>query len=165
MLARTPAGEPWLHLAVAALRDAGCAPVHVVLGAAVERARSLLPEGADAVVAEDWAQGLSSSLRAGLNALDGEDAVVITLVDLPGLPAAACARLLAGPLDGTSLRQATYSGVPGHPVLIGRDHWAAVRAAVHGDHGAGAYLARAGARRVECGDLFSGADVDRPPGP
>lgn len=162
-LARTPDGEPWLHLAVAALHGAGCAPVTVVLGGAAEQARSLVPVDAAAVVAEDWAEGLSASLRAGLDALDGEDAVLITLVDLPGLPAAACTRLLAEPLDGTSLRQATYAGTPGHPVLIGRDHWAAVRAAVHGDRGAGGYLASAGAEQVECGDLFTGTDVDHPP--
>ena len=38
----------------------------------------------------------------------------------------------------------------------------AVIAGTAGDRGAGEYLAQNGAERVECGDLWHGADVDRP---
>jgi len=54
-----------------------------------------------------------------------------------------------------------YSGVSGHPAVIGRGHWAGVRESLVGDTGAGAYLARHDALRVECGDLWSGEDIDR----
>ena len=87
--------------------------------------------------------------------------MLITLVDLPGLPAAACRRVLGAPVDAEVLRQAVYGGTPGHPVLIGRHHWSRLRAELDGDRGAGAYLSRAGAEQVECGDLFPGEDVDR----
>ncbi|WP_375401340.1 NTP transferase domain-containing protein [uncultured Amnibacterium sp.] len=165
-LARTSDGDPWVRRAVAALQQAGCAPVLVVLGAAAQEASGLVPRTARVVLAEAWAQGLSASLKAGLRALadsdEDTDAVLITLVDLPDLPVAACLRLLDGGADAGSLRQAVYDGTPGHPALLGRHHWARVQNGLHGDRGAGAYLAAAGARRVECGDLFTGADVDRP---
>ena len=58
------------------------------------------------------------------------------------------------------LARAAYDGVPGHPVLLGRDHWAGVAAAATGDRGARDYLAAADVVLVECGDLASGRDVD-----
>ncbi|MBQ9916482.1 MAG: nucleotidyltransferase family protein, partial [Microbacterium sp.] len=58
------------------------------------------------------------------------------------------------------LASAEYAGVPGHPVVIGRDHWVALAAAVRGDVGARPYLRAHGAAAVECGDLWSGVDQD-----
>jgi CTP:molybdopterin cytidylyltransferase MocA len=119
------------------------------------------------VLADDWAEGMGASLRAGLAALEGgaEDAALVHLVDLPDVPAAVVARLLAGPVGGASLRRATYAGVPGHPVLLGRDHWVGVRATATGDRGARDYLRAHPPEEVECGDLATGADVDEPPRP
>ena len=53
-LARTSAGVPWLHRAVAVLEDAGCEAVLVVLGAEAEEAAALVPAGATTVVADRW---------------------------------------------------------------------------------------------------------------
>lgn len=154
-------GMPWLQRAVAALREGGCDTVLVVLGAEAERAAALVPAGVTVVVAEDWADGLSASLRAGLAAAPPDaTAVVVTLVDLPGLPAAAVGRLLAPPLEASTLRRATYDGRPGHPVGLGRDHWAAAAASAHGDRGAGRYLRDQGAEVVELSGLWDGADED-----
>jgi CTP:molybdopterin cytidylyltransferase MocA len=156
-------GMPWLHRAVAALRGGGCDPLLVVLGAEAASARPLVPAETTVVVAEDWADGLSASLRAGLAAAPPEaTAVVVTLVDLPGLPAAAVERLLAPPLESSTLRRATYDGRPGHPVVLGRDHWAAAAASAHGDRGAGRYLRDQGAELVELSGLWDGADEDAP---
>ena len=58
------------------------------------------------------------------------------------------------------LLRAAYDGVPGHPVLIGRDHWAGVVEGATGDRGARDYLAAHDTVLVECGDLATGADVD-----
>lgn len=160
-LRRDADGVPWLHLAVAALRDGGCDPVLVVLGAEADTARALLPDGAGVVVADDWADGLSASLKAGLRALDA-DAAVVTLVDLHGLPAEAVARILASPVEATTLRRATYAGRPGHPVLLGRDHWTAAAASAEGDRGAGRYLKAQGAELVELSGLWDGEDDDDP---
>jgi len=151
---------PWLPRAVSALAEGGCDTVTVVLGAAVEAAAALVP-GVTVVVAEDWADGMGSSLRAGLLALDASaEAVVVTLVDLPDVGAPVIARLLAQDVDATTLARAAYDGKPGHPVVIGRHHVAGVIAAATGDKGARDYLAVHDHRLVECGDLATGHDVD-----
>src|SRR5947209_7898423 len=84
-LARALDGEPWVAHAVGALRSAGCHAVVVVLGAAADEARALVPEGAAIIVADRWAEGMGASLAAGLAALPPATAALVTLVDLPGL--------------------------------------------------------------------------------
>jgi nicotine blue oxidoreductase len=156
-------GEPLVLRALRALAGGGLAPVVVVLGARADEVRAVLPAGVDAVEAHGWTDGMGASLRAGLTALEGRaDAVVVHLVDLPGVPAAAVARLAAsaGP---AALARAAYGGRPGHPVLLGRGHWAGVRTAAVGDAGARGYLAgRTDVGLVECGDLAAPDDVDTP---
>ena len=164
-LVRGPDGRPWLDRAVDVLRAGGCADVHVVLGARAEEARALVPDGVSVTVATDWADGISASLRAGLGHLSGVDhpprAALVLLVDLPDLVPDVVARLLPGTTAAT-LARAAYGGVPGHPVVLGRDHWAGVVASAAGDDGAKAYLrARPDeVRLVECGDLATGEDQD-----
>lgn len=153
-LARTPDGTPWLELAVAAL--APCDRVVVVLGAALD----VPTVDAEVVVAADWATGQSASLRAGLAAATG-DAALVTLVDYPRMPVAAAERMLRG-AGRTALAQATYRGRPGHPVLLGAEHWPSLAASLEGDRGARAYLRAHGALEVRCDDLWDGEDDDRP---
>ena len=163
-------GEPLVVRALRTLAEGGAAPVVVVLGARADEVRAVLPAGVRAVEAPDWADGMGASLRAGLAALEGAgpeegaavDAAVVHLVDLPGVTAGAVARLVA--VGGRDvLARAAYGGRPGHPVLLGRAHWAGVRAAAVGDAGARGYLAgRADVALVECGDLAVADDVDTP---
>ncbi len=157
-------GTPWVARAVAALRDGGCDQVTVVLGAGADEARALLPRDVSVVVADDWAEGMSASLRAGLSALEdaGVDAALVSLVDLPDVDDAVVRRVLAAGADRAALIRTTYDGRPGHPVVLGREHWFGVRAAAVGDLGARAYLANPALVEVECGDLATGKDVDRP---
>jgi nicotine blue oxidoreductase len=160
-------GQPLLLRALDALRDGGCAPLVVVLGAAADQVAELVPADVRAVVAEDWADGMGASLRAGLAALarlPEVDAALVHLVDLPGVGAAAIARLAAAAADGPSvLARAAYHGAPGHPVLLGRAHWVGVRASASGDAGARGYLAGHPALRlIECGELADPRDVDTP---
>jgi CTP:molybdopterin cytidylyltransferase MocA len=152
----------WLPTAVDVLLDGGCVRVVVVLGAHAEEARSLVPPRAAVVVAEDWEAGMSRTLRAGLISLEVGDApaALIHLVDVPDVTADVVRRVLAVGVRGDALARATYDGRPGHPVLIGRDHWAAIVAEVDGDRGARDYLAAHDVTPVECGDLATGADVD-----
>ncbi|MFC5237886.1 nucleotidyltransferase family protein [Pseudonocardia zijingensis] len=159
-------GEPLVRRAVRVLADGGCGPLVVVVGAAAEEVEALLPAGVRAVVADGWAEGMGASLRAGLAALEAlepvPDAALVHLVDLPGVTAAAVARLAArsGP---DALVRAAYAGRPAHPVLLGRAHWPGVRAAATGDAGARGYLAgHPDLELVECGDLAEPDDVDTP---
>lgn len=165
-LVRDDDGTSWLLRSVQVLRDAGCGRVLVVLGAAADEARALLPDPLPddlrVVVADDWATGMAASLATGLSALQHDDGEValVTLVDLPDVDAAVARRVL-GAADGpTSLARATYDARPGHPVLLGRDHWFPAAASVAGDEGARDYLRDHGCVPVECGDLATGRDVD-----
>ncbi|HWI30946.1 MAG TPA: nucleotidyltransferase family protein [Microbacterium sp.] len=164
-LARTTDGEPWVARAVRMLADAGCDDVLVALGSGAEAARALVPDEARVIVVEDWVEGLSSTIRAGVAAASGADAVLITPVDTPDAPAAAALRVLERGLAvapaADALARARYDGAPGHPVLIGRAHWPALVAELRGDRGAGGFLAARAVLEVECGDLWSGSDIDR----
>ncbi|EGX59612.1 hypothetical protein SZN_11703 [Streptomyces zinciresistens K42] len=163
----THRGRPLVEHAAGVLRAAGCARVHVVLGARAEavRARARL-DGCVLVDNPDWAEGMGSSLRAGLRSLAGTGAraALVSLVDQPGIGAAAVARVLGAFEDETSLVSAAYDGVRGHPVLFGAAHWAGIAAGATGDQGARAYLrAHAGTLTlIECGDLAEPYDIDTP---
>lgn len=160
-LARTADGRSWLALAVEALRDAGCSPIYVAVGAAADEVLPLMPADADPVLVPDPSEGMSASLRAGLTAAMSSDAVALAIitVDTPDLPAAAVQRVTRGAASA-SLTQAVYGSRPGHPVVIGRDHWSALDASVIGDRGARDYLRTHGAERIDCADLWSGEDRD-----
>ncbi|MCV7421947.1 NTP transferase domain-containing protein [Mycobacterium yunnanensis] len=149
----------WLRLAVAALADGGCDDVVVVLGAAVVD----VPPPARAVVAPDWASGMGASLRTGLAAANAADLVVVHLVDVPDVGADVVTRVLAAAVTSDSgLARATFAGRPGHPVAMAGRHRAALSATLAGDEGARTFLkGMSGVAFVECGDLATGADVDR----
>lgn len=156
-------GTSWLARSVRTLVDGGCDAVTVVLGAGAEDARVHL-EGLDVetVVADDWAEGMGASLRVGLRALGEEPVAVVSLVDLPDVGPQVVRRLLEAGTDQELLARAAYGGRPGHPVLLGREHWPAIIEQASGDQGARDYLAAHAVTLVECGDLATGRDQDRP---
>ena len=165
-LVTDPGGVPWLTRGVEVLLDGGCDAATVVLGAAVDEALALLPAGPVAtVVAGDWSDGMSASLRAGLASVaeGSADTVVVTLVDLPDVGPDVVRRVVGTGAGPDALARATYDRRPGHPVVIGRKHWAGVIESLVGDSGARGYLASHDVVLVECGDLATGRDVDAPP--
>jgi nicotine blue oxidoreductase len=158
-------GRPLVEHAVRALREGGCGPVHVVLGAAADRVR----ESADltgCLVRDnaDWEQGMGSSLRVGLRSLGPADAALVLLVDQPGIGTEAVARVRGAYLSRSSLVAAAYAGRRGHPVLFGADRWEEIAASAVGDRGARAYLREHEAEitLVECGDVAEEFDIDTP---
>lgn len=163
---------PWVVGAARALLDGGCADVLVVTGAQAEDVEALVAgiDGVTTTRCGTWEQGMGESLRAGLTALAVRGRSIplqalVHLVDLPDVGPQVITRVLtdagAGP---EALARAAYRGRPGHPVLLGRDHWEGVLGQARGDAGARAYLRSAAPLLVECGDLAEGADVDEPPG-
>ncbi|MFD4030820.1 NTP transferase domain-containing protein [Streptomyces sp. NPDC058637] len=159
--------RPLVEHAVRALRNGGCGPVHVVLGAAAEevRARADL-SGCEVTVNPWWEEGMGSSLRAGLGVLVGSDvdAALVALVDQPGIGAEAVARVRSAYRTRRTLAAAAYDGQRGHPVLFGADRWADIAAGAIGDRGAREYL-RAhhdAITLVECSDVAQVFDIDRP---
>lgn len=150
-------GERLVDRAVRVAREGGCDPVLVVLGAWVGEVAE-----AEIVINDDWATGMGSSLRAGLAALaerEAVEAVLVTLVDLPGLTGEAIA-LLTSSAGADVLVAAQFEGTRANPVVIGRDHWAGVSAVAVGDQGARAYLADREVRLVPLDHLADGQDLD-----
>jgi len=144
-----------------------CDPVLVVLGAqAVDVWQRADLEGATVLANRDWETGMASSLRTGLDGLRGwpgrVDAALVTLVDMPGMTPEALGRVaaLAAP---DALAVAAYDGVRGHPVLLGREHWAGVAETATGDEGARRYLAAHDVTEVDCTGLADPLDLDVPP--
>ena len=186
LLRVTPAEPTLVERAVDLLTVGGCDGVTVVVGAAGAEVELLVRSlGRDITIAHcpDWDEGMGASLRSGLSSLaatthEGEgvtEAVLVTLVDLPDITPDVVARLLDSADDtGESseqraqghwrreLRRAAYGGVPGHPALIGRDHWDAVAREAGGDQGARGYFRSHPHEIVECGDLATGRDADTP---
>ena len=124
-------GPTLVETAVARVVEGGCDRVVVVVGAAGDAGRCAVLEGPGAAVvhADDWDEGMGASLRAGLAHLEqgDDDLALVTLVDLPDVTADVVRRVLAAALARGGRRCA--GGLrrrAGHPVAIGRDHWAAV---------------------------------------
>jgi nicotine blue oxidoreductase len=152
--------------AVSTVRAGGCAPIVVVLGAAAAQVRAEAQLGdATLVENEGWKSGMGSSLRTGLEALSATDAdaVVVLLVDTPGVTPEAVRRVCAK--DGRdTLVTATYGNRRGHPVLLGRDHWAGVMLLATADIGARAYLSARSEQvhTIPCDDISDDTDIDVP---
>lgn len=167
-------GRLLIERAIDAARAGGCARVVAVLGAAAEEVRRRADlRGAGVVVNQGWNEGVGSSLRAGLDALGSElddartapvDAALVLLVDQPLVGADAVHAVLAAWRGGARLAAASYAGRRGHPVLLGREHWAAAARDAVGDVGARAYLATHAARLVlvPCDALADPRDLDVP---
>ncbi len=143
-----PDGVTWVARAAQVLRDGGCDPVLVVVGARVDVARAaVMSAGVDGVLVvhtQGWAEG-NGRLAAGGARVPGADRGG----GGGGRPWSTCrgdrrggapALSALADADPAVLARAGYDGVPGHPVLIGRAHWPGVRAVATGDAGARAYL-------------------------
>ncbi|MER7131909.1 nucleotidyltransferase family protein [Streptosporangium saharense] len=153
-------GERLVDRGVRLLREGGCHPVVVVLGAADAQVR-----GAVVVRNPDWRTGMGSSLRVGLAALPGDaERVVIALADQPSVRPEAVLRLVEAARGGAAVAVATYAGRRRNPVLVAREHFAEVAALAVGDVGARAFL-RARPElvaEVPCDDVGDPADIDTP---
>jgi CTP:molybdopterin cytidylyltransferase MocA len=136
----------------------------VVVGADAERLREVCePYGVRVVENPDWADGMSTSLRAGLRSLGPEvRAAVILLADQPLVGAGVVGRLVEAFEAGAKVAVATYGGEPRNPVLFSREVWPPLEAQLSGDEGARAFLRRHPelVTRVRCDEIGDPADVD-----
>lgn len=157
----------WSRSAITALREGGCDPVIVMLGATGPDPAALgLPGGTRCRWVADWATGLSATVRDALRACieTGTRYVAFLPVDTPDIGADVVARVLAAARSSESgLARAVFHNTPGHPVVIENKHWEAISKTAVGDIGAGSYL---GGRQdmvcVTCDDLATGTDRDFP---
>ncbi len=138
----------------------------MVLGAQAPSVFEQAAELPPSVINPDWASGLGSSLRVGLEALTATpaEAAVVLLVDMPKVTAEAVRRVTAFAADD-ALVMGGYGTRRGHPVLLGRQHSPGVIATATGDRGARDYL-RAHAdlvRVVPVDDVADDFDMDVKP--
>ena len=158
-------GMPMVRNAVTAALASRAAPVVVVTGHEAERVRAALG-GLDVVFAHNgaFADGLSTSLRAGLAAIPPEaDAALVLLGDMPMVEAAHCNRVLAGlSREGALIAMATDGGGRGNPVAWSARLFPELRA-TEGDAGGRALLSRYADNLVdvEIGEP-AGTDADTP---
>jgi CTP:molybdopterin cytidylyltransferase MocA len=155
-------GRPLLMYALDAALGSELRPVVLVLGYRARDVERVVPQGISVVRARAYRRGIAHSLRAALVALEPwaqVGAVAVGLGDQPLIGSGAYGRLAAAYADGASLAVATYAGVRGNPVLLGRDLWPEARA-LRGDEGARALMRTREVVEVPCDGTGSPADVD-----
>ena len=135
-------GKPLIQYAVDSASAAGVGEIVVVLGHDAVRVRDALdlPEGARLVVNERYADGQSTSLVAGLRALDpASEAAIVLLADQPGIAARHVRALVtAFEADAPEILRIRFRDGPG-PTILARSVWdEAMR--LSGDAGARALL-------------------------
>jgi CTP:molybdopterin cytidylyltransferase MocA len=157
-------GQLLVERGVDLLTKGGLDPVYVVLGAGIDEVLAAADLSAATVVRNDsWPVGISASLLAGLAAMPADvEAVVVALVDQPGVEPEAVRRLVAAFEDGALVAGAAYRGVVRNPVLLARAVWAEVAKEVDGEVGARAYLRQHPelVTAVPCDDVGSPHDID-----
>jgi molybdenum cofactor cytidylyltransferase len=139
LLVKDQSGKAMIARVVDNVLASRARPVIVVTGHEAEAVRAALP-GREVVFAHnaDYAQGLSSSLRTGIDALPPDvDAALVCLGDMPLVTAPMLDRLLAAfdPEEGREIVMPTFRGKQGNPMLWGRRFFPAMRQ-VTGDVGA-----------------------------
>ena len=158
-------GRPLVRHAAEAALASGLRPVVAVLGHEAAGVRAALAGlGLTLVENPDYAAGLATSLRAGLNALpDDEGGAVVLLGDMPRVAPALLDALAAAFRADPALAAIVpvCGGRRGNPVLLNRRRLARELAGLAGDHGAGPLLrGRPDVREVEVDDPGVLADVD-----
>lgn len=132
-------GIPMVVRVVDVALAAQTAQVVVVTGHEEARVREALTgKPVSFVHNSDYAQGLSTSLKAGLAGLPEDiDGVVVLLGDMPRIKPSHVDRLIAAfnPLEGRAICVPTYAGKRGNPVLFASRLIAEI-SAVAGDVGA-----------------------------
>jgi molybdenum cofactor cytidylyltransferase len=161
------AGRPLLRIVVEEALASRASPVIVVVGherAEVEKALAGLR--VQLVHNPDFAQGLGTSLKAGIAAVPAEaDGAIVCLGDMPQVDASLIDRLIAAfdPDRGALIVMPTVEGRRGNPVLWSRRFFPDLMA-IEGDVGARHFIGRYSEAVVEVPleDKAALVDVDTP---
>ncbi|MEX0665263.1 MAG: nucleotidyltransferase family protein [Acidimicrobiia bacterium] len=155
-------GRPLVAWALDAAIASGLMPTLLVVGSHAPEIAEAAPRGVQVVTAALSELGISHSLHAAVDALEGQGEVTATcigLADQPRVGAEAFRRLAHAHADGADFAVATYAGERGNPVLLGRNVWAAARR-LTGDVGARALMGEHEVVEIDCTDTGSPRDVD-----
>jgi len=132
-------GKPMVLRVADAVTASRATPVVAVVGHEADRIRATL-SCANVAFAENpnFANGLSTSLIAGLSALPEEvDGAIVCLGDMPKVDARVIDRLIAAfdPLEGRAICVPTFNGKQGNPILMARRFFGEM-GEITGDRGA-----------------------------
>ena len=159
-------GHPLLRRVVQAALDSRLGEVFVILGAKAEKIRPSM-EGlpVEVIVNEAWEEGMGSSIRTAMAAIDRDSralhGVLVALGDQPEISAAHLPRLIQTQQSaGKSIVASRCAGKLSPPVLFGPVHFAALRN-LRGDAGARALL-QANPDEIAAVDTDSLGDLDTP---
>jgi molybdenum cofactor cytidylyltransferase len=163
-LAQTPGGKPMLTCVTETALASEAEPVIVVLGSRAETIRHVIHDlPAQVVLNSQWAEGQSSSIRAGLQALPPEiSAVLIMLADQPMISPAIVNRIIAR--YRRTLSPVVFpvcNGRRGHPVLFDRCAFAEL-STLKGDTGGKSVVQRylPQAEQVDIDEVSITLDID-----
>ena len=155
-----------LERVIRLFQSTGIDRIHVVVGHRADELTPLIHRwGARSIVNERFAEGMFSSVAAGVSSLgENTNAFFVLPVDIPLVRPATLRDLLhAFPSDSTAICHPTFGGRRGHPPLIGGDH---IRSLLEwrGEGGLGGLLARLEPHAVDVTmvDEFIHLDLDRP---
>ena len=153
-------GTPMVRRAAETLLQSRVSRVTVVLGHESDRVREALA-GLDLDVVEnpDYRTGQATSVRAGVAAAQGADAVLVALGDMPDVDPSSANALIDAYLAGRGdALAAAFEGERGNPVLFD-ERYVDDLASIQGDVGGRAILLDDGVL-VETGDPGVLRDVD-----
>jgi CTP:molybdopterin cytidylyltransferase MocA len=144
------AGEALVERTARICREAGCDPVVVVLGASADEIRKQCTfAGAEILVNDDWAEGMGSSVRTGIKALDDDvDGCVVVTCDMPAVSVDHLRELMRTGEKTAS----TYAGRRGVPAFFPRSSFAQLME-LRGDTGARDLLKEARGVELKGGEI------------
>lgn len=133
-------GRSLIARAIHAVLESTARPVAVVLGANAETVRTAIAHlPVLTVVNPDWRDGMASSIRSGLAALERTepklDAVLIAPCDQPALSREVIERLAALHRASGRIAASLYGGRSGAPAIFGRRYFVDLKS-LAGDEGA-----------------------------
>lgn len=157
-------GRPLIEATLSGLHQAPVDEIIVVVGREGERLRSMCTShGARVVVNPNWAEGMSTSVRVGIQACGPEArAAVVLLADQPLVGAEAVERLVRAFEGGAEVAVATYGSEWRNPALFVKEIWPLLLSELTGDKGARMILKLHPelVTEVPCDDVADPADVD-----
>ncbi|SEO30901.1 NTP transferase domain-containing protein [Paenibacillus sp. OV219] len=134
-------GKPLLHFPIEVAAECGLGPIVVVGGYCIDELRSCAAPFKQLSIVEnrDYASGIGSSLRLGIEAVTGRtDAVFIFLADQPLVSPVVVVAMLEQyrrmRSEGARILRPVYAGMPGHPVLFDAELYTEF-ATIQGDEG------------------------------
>ena len=157
------AGTPIALAAATHLLDALPESIAVVRPRAQKLARILRDAGCNTIVCKNAAEGMGTSLAAGVRAASEADGWVIALADMPFLRPETVRTVAQAISEGAAIAAPVYRGERGHPVGFAR-RFLDELSLLHGDDGARQFIKEhpEWVKLLEVDDPGAVRDIDKP---